>query len=216
MTDYPAPKTLSHQDLGPILNKIQLLLENLPNQLPSKPVNGPNASQYALLVGFQPDDELLEMTGSRAGALNMHLKHLFGHAARSTGDGILPILERGPPICAIHNVLKDYCAEFPNDNMLKKLAIDITIGLKRYIIPTKSLLVASSNLLKNATNLVCNRSHLATPTNVLDWSLPLLVLRKLSWLSHVTAELDISEDQLGLSLAPGSWHTGSAQMSASG
>ena len=43
-----------------------------------------------------------------------------------------------------------------------------------------------------------------------------LVLRKLSWLGHVTAELDISEDQLGLSSAPGSRHTGPALMSASG
>ena len=131
MTDYPAPETLSHQDLGPILAKLQLLLENLPNQLPSKPVNGPDASRYASLVGFQPDDELLEMTGSRAGALNMHLEHIFGHAARSTGDGVLSILERGPPICAIHDVLKDYCTEFPNDNMLKKWVVDIAKGAEK-------------------------------------------------------------------------------------
>ena len=71
---------------GPILDKLRLLLENLPNQSPSKPVSGPDASRYASLVGFQPDDELIEMTGSRAGALNMHLEHVFGHAARSAGE----------------------------------------------------------------------------------------------------------------------------------
>jgi hypothetical protein len=49
MTDYPAPETLSHQDLSQILDKLRLLLENLPNQLPSKPVSGPDASQYASL-----------------------------------------------------------------------------------------------------------------------------------------------------------------------
>ena len=43
-----------------------------------------------------------------------------------------------------------------------------------------------------------------------------LVLRKLSSLGHVTAEPDISEDQLGLSSAPGSRHAGPAQMSATG
>ena len=86
MTDYPAPETLSCQDLGPILDKLQLLLENLPKQLPSKPVSGPDASRYVSLVSFQPDEEFLEMTGSRAGALNMHHEHLFGHAARSSGD----------------------------------------------------------------------------------------------------------------------------------
>ena len=57
MTDYPAPETLFHQDLGPILDKLRLLLENLP----SKPVSGPDASRYASLVGFQPDEEFLEM-----------------------------------------------------------------------------------------------------------------------------------------------------------
>ena len=79
MTDHPSLETPSLQDLDPIepiLDKLQLLLENLPNQLPSKPVNGPDASQYASLVNFQPDDGLLEMTGSRAGALHMHLEHI--------------------------------------------------------------------------------------------------------------------------------------------
>ena len=71
------------------------------------------------------------MTGSRAGALNMHLEHLFGHAARSTGDGVIPILERGPAICAIYDLLKEYCAEFPNDNMLKKWVIDVAIGAEK-------------------------------------------------------------------------------------
>src|SRR6266446_1285774 len=76
MSDYPSPETLSHQDLGLILDKLRLLLENLPNQLPSKPVKGPDASRYASLVGFQPDCEFVEMTGSKAGALNMHLEHV--------------------------------------------------------------------------------------------------------------------------------------------
>lgn len=131
MSDYPAPESLSHEDLGLILSKLRLLLEHLPNQLPSKPVDGPDASRYVSLVGFQPDDELVELTGSKAGALNMHLERVFGHATRSTGDGILPILERGPPICAIHNLLKDYCTEFPNDNILKKWVIDVAKGAEK-------------------------------------------------------------------------------------
>jgi hypothetical protein len=131
MTDYPAPETLSLQDLGPILDKLRLLLENLPNQLPSKPLSGPDASRYASLVGFQPDEDLLETTGSRAGALNMHLERLFGHAARSSGDGVISILERGPSICAIYDILKKYCDEFPNDNMLKKWVIDVAVGAEK-------------------------------------------------------------------------------------
>jgi len=131
MTDYPAPEKLSHQDLGLILDKLQLLLENLPNQLPSKPSDGPDASHYASLIGFQPNIELVEMTGSKAGALNVHLEHVFGYAARSTGNGILPIVERGPQICAIHDILSDYCNEFQDDNILKKWAIDITKGAEK-------------------------------------------------------------------------------------
>ncbi len=117
MSDYyPAPEKLSTEDLGLILDKLWLLLENLPNQLP---VNGQD-SRYASLIGFQPNEELIKMTGSKAGALNIHLECVFGYAARSVGDGILPILERGPPICAIHNILHDYCTEFPSDNILFK------------------------------------------------------------------------------------------------
>jgi len=58
----------------------------------------------------------------------MHLECVFGHAARSTGDGIqvLPILERGPMICAIRDILSDYCNQFQDDIVLKKWAIDIT------------------------------------------------------------------------------------------
>ena len=47
-------------------------------------------------------------------------------------------------------------------------------------------------------------------------ALATIVLQKLSWIGHVTAEPDISEDQLGLSSAPGSRHAGPAQMSATG
>ncbi len=122
MSNYPAPEKLSNEDLGPILAKLQLLLENLPNQLP---VNIGQDSCYASLIGFQPNEELVEMTGSEVGALNVHLERMFGYATRSVGDGILPILERGPLICAIHNILRDYCAKFPSDNILKKWVIDI-------------------------------------------------------------------------------------------
>ena len=53
MTGYPAPETHSHHEF-------RLLMENLSNQLRTKPVSD---SRYASLVGFQPDDEL-QMTGT--------------------------------------------------------------------------------------------------------------------------------------------------------
>ncbi|KAF8153914.1 hypothetical protein B0H34DRAFT_799839 [Crassisporium funariophilum] len=131
MSDYPTPETLSHQSLAPILDKLHVLLENLPNQLPSKPVNGPDASHYASLVGYQPDEDLVELTGSKAGALNMHLERLFGHAARSMGDGTLLILERGPSVCALYYILYKHCNKYPNDNMLKKWVIDVVKGAEK-------------------------------------------------------------------------------------
>ncbi len=136
---------MSDSDLGPILDKLQLLLENLPNQLPLKPITGPDASQYTSLIGFKPDDELVDLTGSKAGALNVHLERVFGYAARSTGDGILPILERGPGICAMHDILSDYCNEFQDDNVLKKWAVDIAEGAEKvyntYQVPVRFILV---------------------------------------------------------------------------
>ena len=138
MSDYS-------EDLGPILDKLQLLLENLPNQLPLKPITGPDASHYASLIGFKPDNELVDLTGSKAGALNVHLERVFGYAARSSGDGILPILERGPAVCAMHDILSDYCNEFQNDNVLKKWAIDIAKGAEKvyntYRVPVSFILV---------------------------------------------------------------------------
>jgi hypothetical protein len=54
MTDHPALEKLPHQDFGLILDKLQLLLANLPNQIPSKPVDGPSF--------IQPDDVELVAT----------------------------------------------------------------------------------------------------------------------------------------------------------
>ena len=70
----------------------------------------------------------------------MHLEHLFGHAARSTGDGVIPILERGPAICAIYDLLKEYCAEtrckFCLTILKKELVIDQYVIEKETTAPT--------------------------------------------------------------------------------
>jgi hypothetical protein len=66
MSNFPNPDEFTHHDLGSIFTKLELLLDNLPIQLPSKPINGPDASRYASLIGFQPDVELIEMTGSKS------------------------------------------------------------------------------------------------------------------------------------------------------
>jgi len=52
-----APETLSHHDLGPIL---ELLLEKMPNQLPSKPVNSGQGQRGAggLKLAFVVDGQI--------------------------------------------------------------------------------------------------------------------------------------------------------------
>jgi len=99
------------RDLGPILNKLQLLLENLPNQLPLKPISitVPDASHYASLICFKPDDELVDLTGSEAGALNVHLEHVFGYsAARAMVQVDQPLLSaRAETVAGNHRVTID-------------------------------------------------------------------------------------------------------------
>ena len=52
-------------------------------------------------------------------ALNMHLEHYLVMLQDLWVMGSYQYW-RGPPICAIHDILKEYCNEFLNDNMLKK------------------------------------------------------------------------------------------------
>jgi len=45
---------------------------------------------YASLICFKPEDELVDLTGSKAGALNVHLEHVFGYAA--TGPLVMDMI----------------------------------------------------------------------------------------------------------------------------
>ena len=90
MSDYPSPETLSHQDLGLILNKLRLLLENLPNQLPSKPVNGPDrASGQKLAFAIDPQIDinsraLLDMISEEAVVASVDQSLLSARAKTAT------------------------------------------------------------------------------------------------------------------------------------
>jgi len=122
MSEYPAPETLSRDEFQPYLIKLRLLFDNLPGQLPSKDIT---ESAYASFVNFEPDEDVVELTGSKVGALNMHLERTFGFKARSEGDGVVPIIERGSSICMLHGILEKYCQEYPDDNILKKWVLDL-------------------------------------------------------------------------------------------
>jgi hypothetical protein len=137
MTDhYPAPETLSPDNFAPILSGLRLLLDNLPDALPS---HGNKSVKFAMFLTrpdeFVLDPDWMEKTECEVATLSEMLKEVFGWSARTTGDGILEFKERGPAVSAMHGVLarfwpgKNRCHE--NNNVLKKWIIDIAIGAER-------------------------------------------------------------------------------------
>jgi hypothetical protein len=124
---YQAAETISNQEFARILSRLATLLANLPINLPEKPVT---ESIYASFLSFSLDPELLEHTGCEVATLGEQLERVFGWKARTTGDGILPIKERGKSICALHPLLESFYHRHPNNNVLKKWAIDIVVGVE--------------------------------------------------------------------------------------
>ena len=74
------------------LAHLQHLLENLPDSIPHHDLT---SSQYSFIIS---DDEV-ETYGDETSATNHRLEVTFG--SRSSTDGIVPIQERGPGICAV-------------------------------------------------------------------------------------------------------------------
>ncbi len=98
--------SFSHDDFQClILDRLKPLLENLPRQLPIKSAAD---SAFAPFLFFQIDSDLLEKTGYEVSALSEQLKRVFGWQARTTGDGIITIAERGPAVCALYKVLSEF------------------------------------------------------------------------------------------------------------
>ena len=84
---------LSHKDFRcHFLDRIKLLIENLPWQLP---VKTEVESVFATFLAFRINPDLLELTGCEVSALSEQLKRVFGWNAQTTGDGIVSITECG-------------------------------------------------------------------------------------------------------------------------
>jgi hypothetical protein len=118
----------SGEDFTAVLDKLEFLLANLPSQLPL--LDG-FESQYYSFLSFNLDPDILEKTGDEVATLGEQLEFIFGWKARNSGDGIIPILERGKAICALHGILKLYYEKYPTNNVLKKWVIDITTGAEK-------------------------------------------------------------------------------------
>jgi hypothetical protein len=96
MTEYPSLESISCKQFQQILDKLKLLLEDLPTALPSLGTS----SAYLLFNDYQPDTDLMEKTGCEVSTLSEQLKDIFGWNVRTTGDGIVSIGEQGPSPCA--------------------------------------------------------------------------------------------------------------------
>ena len=121
----PNPETISHAEFPILLAHLRTLLRQLPDTLP---IGDAASSKYQMFLSFKLDADLLEQTGSEIGALNEQFKAVFGWKTRTTGDGLLSIDERGPAVCAVVNVLEGFHHRHPDDNIIKKWAVDIAKG----------------------------------------------------------------------------------------
>ena len=120
---------LSHEDFRcHILDRLKLLIENLPWQLP---VKAAAESAFATFLVYRIDPELLELTGCEVSALSEQLKRVFGWNARTTGDGIVSITERGDAVRAMHKVLTEFWERHPENSVLRKWISDILKGAEK-------------------------------------------------------------------------------------
>ena len=74
MSEHPGIEFLPHDDFhSQILDRLKLLLDNLPQQLPLRTAANSKFSQF-LFKFFRIDPDLLEKTGCEVSALSEQLK----------------------------------------------------------------------------------------------------------------------------------------------
>lgn len=159
-------ESLSHDDFRLLLDRLKLLLDNLPRQLLLKSAAN---SAFSTFLYFELDPDLLEKTGCEVSALNETLKGVFGWKARTTGDGIIPIEERGPAACAMHKVLLEFWSRHPENNVLRKWIFDILKGVEKvytqYNIPVRNLTARKIRTVTSFYNLKIAGSEFTTETS---------------------------------------------------
>jgi hypothetical protein len=98
------------------LEQLHHYLVNLPTGLPL-PDQG--KSQYSF-ESFALDTDWVEDVGEE-GAINRELEIHLGSRAK----GPIQLVERGPGICALHDVLRDSLGKYPTSAILKKWLSDV-------------------------------------------------------------------------------------------
>src|SRR6266550_1855868 len=129
-SQYPPAEQISDLQFISVMAQLRTLLQNLPIQLPVASPNDPT-SKYNAFLNFSLDPDIQEKTGCEVATLGEQLERVFGWKARTTGDGIIPIIERGTAICALSNIFEDFYARNPKNNVLKKWVLDFAIGAEK-------------------------------------------------------------------------------------
>ena len=88
-------------------------------------------SIYGTFLHFTIDPDILEKTGNNVGAFSEQLKAIFGWETHSTGNGIIPIKERGRALSAVVDVLSQFHEEHPNNAVIQKWGFDIGKGVEK-------------------------------------------------------------------------------------
>ena len=102
------------------LARLHSLLDpgNLPVALPLH--DEATKSIYGTFLHFTLDPDTLEKTGDEVGAFSEQMKAIFGWKTHSTGDGIIPIEERGRALSAAIDVLSQFHEKHPNNAVVQK------------------------------------------------------------------------------------------------
>lgn len=86
---------------------------------------------YRFFTEFALDPDLVEKTGSEAGAFNETMKEIFGWKTRTTDDGVLRFTERGDAVCAMAGVFDEAMTKYRGDAVVEKWLSDIVVGLQK-------------------------------------------------------------------------------------
>ncbi|KAJ2994662.1 hypothetical protein NUW54_g7512 [Trametes sanguinea] len=112
------------------LSQLEYALQNLPESLPAPEYS----DRFHFGPNYRPDEDDINLIGTVPGAINRALEVAFGFGARTEGDGILPITERGAGICGLVDALRlyrDTCPAPERDTILAKWIDDIWSGAKK-------------------------------------------------------------------------------------
>ena len=100
------------------LEYLKHLLSNLPDTVPS-------AGNIYDFHNFVPDPELVELLGSREAALNNTLEVVFASQGCLTGPNPFILIDKGPWLVAVVDVLQNIINEYPQSAILQKWVDDL-------------------------------------------------------------------------------------------